>query len=238
MHGCGETEHIVMNQRSWKLAWAAICLVAVTLSAQRGARTPIFLEPELKIAVNATTIESFPIFAAADLLAELDNNPRIQLVPTPNGRAAMAQLVSGAVDAATGSETQALLNSVADPRVRIVITLSECRYRIIARGSAGIQRVSDLRGKKVAATINTSSQYYLAGMLRAANLREADIQMVPLEGPEMARALQTGAVDAVSILGTSCAEFTGGSWQRCRGIRKSIGVHGAIQSQHANRCSG
>jgi NitT/TauT family transport system substrate-binding protein len=111
----------------------------------------------------------------------------------------MAQLLSGAVDAATGSETQALLNSAADPRVRIVITLSECRYRIVARRSAGIRRIADLRGKRIAATLNTSSHYYLAGMLRTANLRESDIQMVSLEGSEMPAALQSGAVDAVSI---------------------------------------
>ena len=141
--------------------------------------------------MNATIIESFPVFATAD--------QRIQLVQAPNGRNAMAQLLSGAVDAATGSETQALLNSVGDPRIRIVMTLSECRYRIIARRSAGIRRVADLRGKKIAATMNTSSQYYLAEMLRTANVRESDAVLIPLEGPEMPAALKSGAVDAVAI---------------------------------------
>src|SRR5262245_63085647 len=99
---------------------------------------------DLRVAVNSTTIESFPLFAAVEA------SMRIQLVPTPSGRTAMAQMLSGAVDAATGSETQALLNSVADPRIRIILTLAECRYRIVARRSSGIRRISDLRGKKVA----------------------------------------------------------------------------------------
>jgi NitT/TauT family transport system substrate-binding protein len=111
----------------------------------------------------------------------------------------MAQLVSGAVDAATGSETQVLLNSVADPRLRIVVTLADCRYRIVARRSSGIARPSDLRGKKVGATANTSSLYYLAGMLRKAGLRESDVQFVNLEGQDMPEALKKNAVDAVSI---------------------------------------
>ncbi len=156
-------------------------------------------ERELTIAVNATTIESFPIFLAAESFSSGNHDFRVKVVPLPNGRAAMAQLVSGAADAATGSETQALLNSVADPHIRIVMTLSECRYRIIARRSAGIRHMTDLRRKKVAATPNTSSQYYLAGMLRAAKLAESDIEIVPLEGQEMAAALKTGKVDAVSI---------------------------------------
>jgi NitT/TauT family transport system substrate-binding protein len=152
-------------------------------------------EPELKIAVNSTTIESFPVFAAVD--AGL--SARVQLIPTTNGRTAMAQLVSGAADAATGSETQALLNSVADPRIRIALTLAECRYRIVARRSAGLRATADLRGKTVAATSNTSSQYFLTRMLEKARLSESDVRYVSLEGPDMPAALKEGRVDAVAI---------------------------------------
>jgi NitT/TauT family transport system substrate-binding protein len=152
---------------------------------------------ELRVAVNATTIESFPAFLAAESLGGGD--ARIVIVPVANGRIAIAQLVSGAVDAATGSETQVLLNSVADPRLRIVVTLADCRYRIVARRSSGIVRLSDLRGKRVAATVNTSSHYYLAGMLRKAGLRESDIQFVNLEGQDMPDALKRNAVDAVAM---------------------------------------
>jgi NitT/TauT family transport system substrate-binding protein len=112
----------------------------------------------------------------------------------------MAQLLNGSVDAATGSETQMLLNSIAEPGIRIVLTLAEARYRIIARRSAGIRRIEDLRGKKVAATVNTSSQYYLREMLRKAGMRlEADVRFVNLEGPDMPAALKRGDVDAVAI---------------------------------------
>ena len=153
-------------------------------------------EPDLRIAVNATTIESFPLFAAGDALSP---NGKVQLVPVPNGRAAMSQLLSGAVDAATGSETQALLNSVADPRIRIILTLAECRYRIVARRSTGIRRTSDLRGRRVAVTANTSSHYYLDRMLRNARLTESDVQLMSLEGQEMPAALERRTVDAVAI---------------------------------------
>ena len=104
------------------------------------------------------------------------------------------------VDAATGSETQMLLNSIAEPGIRIILTLAEARYRIIARRSAGIRRVEDLRGKKVAATVNTSSQYFLREMLRKAGLLlETDVHFVNLEGPDMPAALKRGDVDAVAI---------------------------------------
>jgi NitT/TauT family transport system substrate-binding protein len=170
-------------------------LITVTTRAAVPARPA--QRTELRVAVNATTIESFPAFLAAESLGGGD--ARVVIVPVANGRIAMSQLVSGAVDAATGSETQVLLNSVTDPRLRIVVTLADCRYRIVARRASGIARLADLRGKRVGATVNTSSQYFLAGMLRKAGLRESDIQFVNLEGQDMPEALKRNAVDAVSI---------------------------------------
>jgi NitT/TauT family transport system substrate-binding protein len=169
-------------------------LVAAVLAAAAPAAAPA-----LKIAVNTTTIESFPVFAAADAMAASGEGSRIQIVPLPNGRAAMSQLVGGSADAATGSETQALINSVTEPRLRIILTLAECRYRIIARQSAGIHRLADLRAKKVAVTANTSSEYFLHRMLRSAHVDEAVVQLVAMEGSEMPEALEKGTVDAVSI---------------------------------------
>ncbi len=145
----------------------------------------------IRVAVNSTTIESAPAFAAA--------GPEVTIVPVANGRIAMAQLLSGEVDACTGSETQVLINSVAQPGLRIIVTLAEAEYRIIARRSAGIRRIADLRGKKVAATANTSSRYFLSTMLQTAKLTESDVQFVSLEGPDMPAALRKRDVDAISM---------------------------------------
>ena len=147
-------------------------------------------QAELRVAVNETTIESAPLF--------LNSVPGVRVIPVPNGRAASAQLVRGTVDAATGSETQALLNSVAQPDLRIVLTLAECRYRMVARGPA-VRRVADLRGKRVATTLNTSAHYFLAEMLRTAQMKESDVQVVAMEGPAMPGALAKAEVDAIAI---------------------------------------
>jgi sulfonate transport system substrate-binding protein len=146
---------------------------------------------ELVVAVNQTTIESAPFF--------IQSIPGIRVVPVANGRAASAMLVSGMADAATGSETQALLNSIAQPDLRIVLTLAECRYRMVARKSAGIQGIIDLRGKRVAQTPGTSSIYFLVDMLRMAGLTTADVQLVTMEGPDMPAALASKQIDAMAM---------------------------------------
>ena len=153
-------------------------------------------DPPLRIAVNTTTIESTPLFVANAMPGAAAT---ILLVPVTTGRVAMAQLASGEVDAATGSETQLLLNSVAQPGLRAILTLAECRYRIVARRSSGIRRLADLKGKKIAATTGTSSLYFLDRMLRTVKLTAADVQAVSMEGPSMPAALASRAVDAVAI---------------------------------------
>lgn len=170
-------------QRRFLLHLLALCAASPRLNAAD--------VPKLRVAVNQTTIESAPFFIQAI--------PGIEVVPVPNGRAASALLVGGMVEAATGSETQAILNSVAQPDLRIVLTLSECKYRMVARKSAGIRGIIDLKGKRVAHTPGTSSQYFLVDMLAKAGLTVNDLSLVTLEGADMPMALASRQIDAMAM---------------------------------------
>jgi NitT/TauT family transport system substrate-binding protein len=112
---------------------------------------------------------------------------------------AIPLLTEGKVDTVTNAETQALLRSTANPDIRVILTVAEYSYRIIARRSAGIASASDLRGKKIATQLNSSAHFSIVKMLRGAGLSEADVTVVGLTPPEMPAALARGDVDAVSI---------------------------------------
>lgn len=152
---------------------------------------PARAEDELVIAVNRTTIE-----AAALLIQKI---PGVRAVPLPNGRAASAQLVAGTADAASGNETQALLASVQRPELRVVLTLAECRYRLVARKSAGIASAADLRGRRIAFTPNTSSQYFLLDVLRAGGVPWEAFTPVQMEAELMPEAMMQKTIDAMAI---------------------------------------
>ncbi len=144
---------------------------------------------QIRVAVNMTTIESAPVFLAAQNARDV----RIDL--TSGG---IPLLLDGGGDAATNSETQALIRSVARPDLRIIMTVSECAYRIVARRSAGIKEPGDLRGKRIGTPANTSSAYYLAKVLQRAKLKESDVTIVAVTVPDMPGAMKRGAVDAIS----------------------------------------
>jgi len=143
----------------------------------------------LRIAVNMTTVESAPVFLAAQRAGDT------AMTLTGGG---IPLLVNRTADAATNSETQLLLRSVESPDLRVVMTVAECEYRIVARRSAGIRRLVDLRGKRVGTPANTSAEYYLAKMLRTVKLDEPDVIVVPTAVADMAAAMKRGDVDAVS----------------------------------------
>src|SRR5215469_7090857 len=147
--------------------------------------------PPLRIAGNMTTIELAPVLVAANGLY------RGQVTVINGG---IPDLMRGEVDAATNAETQLLRQSIEDPSLRIVFTEAESFYRIVARRSAGIASVKDLRGKKIAVAPNTSAHYYLVKSLAAAGVNEDAVTAVPVAPiTRMSALLQTHEVDAVAI---------------------------------------
>jgi sulfonate transport system substrate-binding protein len=145
---------------------------------------------KLRVGINVTTIETLPIYLAAE-------GPLAGALELKGG--ALPLLTEGKVDTVTNAETQALLRSTANPDIRVILTVAEYSYRLVARRSSGIATASDLRGKKIATQLNSSAHFYIVKTLRGAGLSEADVTVVGMRPPEMAAALTRGDVDAVSI---------------------------------------
>lgn len=123
------------------------------------------------------------------------------------GEGGLTLMNSGASDLATNAETQLLRESVAHPDYRIIATITESFYRLVARRSAGIATLADLKGKRVMTPANTSANYYVVAMLRTVGLTDEDVVFVPLPPAQgtrtgmdqMSDALQRGDVDAIAI---------------------------------------
>ncbi|MEY2855088.1 MAG: hypothetical protein RL030_2220 [Pseudomonadota bacterium] len=161
-------------------------LLCVTLAAAASAAEP------LRVYGNTTTMEIAPVLLAVSASGGVEAKVINGGVPDLFRRD-RAQL-------ATNAETQALRASVDNPDLRIILTVSEGLYRIVGRRSAGIGKLSDLKGKRIATIPNTSSAFYLSRMLASVGLGEADVTIVPvLPLSRMPQALASGEVDAVTI---------------------------------------
>jgi sulfonate transport system substrate-binding protein len=145
---------------------------------------------KLRVGINVTTIETLPIYLAAE--GSLGGSLEFT-------GGAIPLLTEGKVDTVTNAETQALLRSTANPELRVIMTVAEYSYRIVARRSSGIAAALDLRGKKIATQLNSSAHFYAVKTLRVAGLSEAEVTVVGMTPPEMPAALARGDVDAVAI---------------------------------------
>jgi len=121
-------------------------------------------------------------------------------------------------DLAGNAETQALRQSVRHPDLRIILTVTEGNYRIVARKSSGIRDVRDLKGKRIATSADTSAEFYLFKMLERVGLKPSDVTMVSLNTPKGANVLLDGSADAIAfwepeperirqVLGKDATEF-------------------------------
>lgn len=155
----------------------------------------------LHIYGNVQTFEIAPVLLAARHYYPGEATVRMGSIANLVGAPSVPGFgTDGAADLATNAETQALRYSVENPNLRIVMTVTEGLYRIVARRSAGIASVADLRGKRVATIPQTSSGYFLKLMLEREGLHFEDITAVPITPlAGMTAALARGEVDAVVI---------------------------------------
>ena len=150
---------------------------------------------------NKQTFEIAPVLLAAEEFYPGEATVKMGGIPNLVGEPIVPGFgEEGVADVATHAETQALRYSVRHPNLRIILNVTEGLYRIVARRSAGIASVSDLKGKRVATIAATSSGYFLQRMLERAGLGFDDITAVPITPLSgMTEALVKGDVDAVVI---------------------------------------
>ncbi len=161
----------------------------------------------LRIYGNLSLLEMAPVLLAAGEIYPGKSTVEHGSVMALWGKSSdLASLDSaGQADIATNSETQALRASVAYSDLRFIFTVAECPYRIVARRSAGISRLADLRGKRVGTQLESSAAYFLDSMLRTAGLTADDVISVPFMAKTAApltlipETLKSGELDAVAL---------------------------------------
>jgi len=105
---------------------------------------------------------------------------------------------AGKVDAVTMTNGDALVTgSTGAPSVAVVINdYSNGNDMIVAK--AGIKSVAELKGKKIGVEVGFVDHLLLLYALKAANLTEKDVKIVPMKTDQAAQTLKSGAVDAVA----------------------------------------
>jgi NitT/TauT family transport system substrate-binding protein len=173
----------------------------IGLSAQTG-QAPA---PAAAAQAPVTALAPDAMFTVAVAMAVLEAAPIHIADQGPSG--AGFRVIDGGVRTvalkgahAAGNATTQMLRVLGDnPNVRLLFTLVDGNYRIVAKRSAGINRLADLKGKRIVVPPNTSANYFLVAMLRTVGLQQSDVTLVSAPNTAMAAAVTMGKADAISM---------------------------------------
>jgi hypothetical protein len=153
----------------------------------------------LKIASSLTTIEYTPeLVASQDYFS---NGATISNGGIPN------LFSDSTIDLASNAETQALVNYPSHKNLRIIYTVAQVAYRLIASKSSGVTTLNGFKGKKIGTIPATSAAYFVSKLLATAGLGDGDYTVIsggicnsaPCGAGTLPYMLAHGTVDAVGM---------------------------------------
>lgn len=128
------------------------------------------------------------------------NGLDVTLVKYDTGAAALGGTLEGEADIGFGiTEFPVVGSALNGTEVRIIGTAARIEQQyLVGRRDRGIERVSDLQGKRVGTTFGTIAQFYLGRFLELNGLGMDDVTAVDLKTPaEWENAVSEGIVDAI-----------------------------------------
>jgi aliphatic sulfonates family ABC transporter substrate-binding protein len=139
----------------------------------------------------------------------------VELKPFPAGPAMLPAFAAGEIDVGWMGEFPAVTGFVngLPLRVFMVQSMLGTDVRLVANPATGAKTIADLKGKKIAVTIGSTSHFHLLRALDLAGLTQADVTMVNLAPANMPPAYLAGQVDAILTWepGTGEVEAQGGT---------------------------
>ncbi|HEY0821674.1 MAG TPA: NrtA/SsuA/CpmA family ABC transporter substrate-binding protein [Rhizobacter sp.] len=126
------------------------------------------------------------------------NGVEVKLTPFPAGPAMLPALAAGEIDLAWMGEFPAVTGFSNGMPIEILMMerLDFTNVRLVVNPAAGVQSVADLKGKKVAVSVGSTSHNHLLRALSQAGLKQEDVTIVNLSPANMPPAYVAGQVDA------------------------------------------
>ena len=122
---------------------------------------------------------------------------QVEWVLSQGSNKANGFLAANAVQFGSTAGSAALLARANGTPIRTVFLFSQPEWTALVVGkNSTLERVADLRGKKIAATKGTDPYFFLLRALHDAKLEQSDVEILNVQHPDGRTALERGDVDA------------------------------------------
>ncbi len=170
-------------------ALAALALGLAGLTGQAAAAT-------FKLA-HSTWVGYGPLFVAKEKGYFKEEGVDLELVTMEDVKVRFAALAGGKIDAlATTVDTMPLYLKPDGPVYKYLFAVDDSKGGDGVVANKDIETIAELKGKKVAFTEGSVSQFYINVLLQEAGLSESDIEVINMTAGDAGSAFVTGKVDA------------------------------------------
>lgn len=114
------------------------------------------------------------------------------------GKTSLEHLIDGQVDIAAVMATPVVYSSFERDDFYIIGKIEHTKIHLaVARKDSGIESAETLKGKRVAVMLGTAAHFFMDSWLIRYGLKNSDLQIFNMSGPDSVKAIIDGSVDAM-----------------------------------------
>ncbi len=205
-----------------------IKLTAILAAIWSGTGCSPSLESMDSVIIAYTPFESTALLTIAeDQQLFSRNGINVTLRKYDTGVGAVDGMLNGEADIAVGTNEFPLVGrAFQKEKIRTIGSIAKSDFiYVVGRRDRGIERISDLKGKKVGTTFRTIAEFFLGRLLELHGMSIKDVTMVDLKTPaEWVGAVVNGDIDAVST-----------AQPYANAAKERLGANAAFWSAQSNR---
>ena len=113
-----------------------------------------------------------------------------------SGKQCLDTVIGGGADIATTAEAPTTAAAMSNQRIAFLARTEYSDLKTLTAKTAGIGKLADLRGKRIAYTAGTGGEVYTQALLKKAGLTRDDVKLVNLRPQDMINAMASDSIDA------------------------------------------
>jgi ABC-type nitrate/sulfonate/bicarbonate transport system substrate-binding protein len=187
------------NEKMKKIILTALFVlsVAINLSSCRNSET--YPEKKLSITIGTAPLESSALIYIAESRGFFaDQGLAVTIKEYETGAASLNGLLKKETDIAVPAEYALVGKALQKERARAIASIAKAQYfYLIGRKDRGIQKVADLKGKKIGVVKKTIAEFYLGRFIELSGLDSRQITPVNIDIAESSDLMMGSEIDAI-----------------------------------------
>ena len=170
-------------------------LFVLAAAAALATSAPVSAAEKVRLAQNQSPISGVSIVAdRKGFFAR--NGLDVEVFNFTTGKQCLDTVMGGGADIATTAEAPTTAAAMSGHKIAFLARTEYSYIKTLTATGAGIRKLPDLKGKRMAFTAGTGGEVYTVQLLKAAGLTKDDVTLVNLRPQDMVAALASGSIDA------------------------------------------